>query len=1445
MSETSPDETPPRWGDAPVFSAILNESGLILTWSPAQDNDFISSYEISVLRLEISEQLDVVRGDQNRLLTQFSPNIGDRFQVIAIDRGGLRSEPLEIDWQMNSEEERVIADQLVWSIPASVQFSEVTESSVRATWSEALNGEGIQYTLFNQRGDLLGETSETYFLIGGLEPLRTYEVWVDARDALGRHAAQPLRGMFSTIDETAPIWEENAHLTIVRQANGLRLHWPQATDRGGIDHYVLSMGAEVLATLSASTFFWQGNPSVVGPFSLVAVDRSGLSSVPLTNDSTPLPETGLSWPDGAELIITELLERSVTLRWPQAIGQVSHYEIRNQNEQLGEVPVDHDRVFQISGLPSLSSPFISVTPVSHQGRLGPSLSIRPTLPDLSAPIWPDGALLSMSIRGERAVVLEWTAASDLSGISQYMITLDGEEITRRAGTVHWARLEGLSPWTDHHFEIFAEDPHGRRSLTPLSLTIRTDDQQTPFWSQESELDLIALTSTIAELRWPTAQDEVGVVGYRVFMNGDLLHTSIPATEADEYVLEVEELTPWDHYQFSIQAQDESGNVSEVLSSSIQMPDPDAPTWEEDATLTLVQNTSTTVTLSWPDAFDAGGVLRYTFTLDGTPWTSVLSDRTIHVDGRLQTELIGLSPGQSVLIEVRAEDRAGNSSRPLLLSTSTPDGENPSWPQDAVLDLSVGTTSVGLTWPSALDDVGVTGYTVYRGENLVAELSVEGETQQYMVVDLTPETTYTFTVYALDASGKQSVGLSASGETGRAFDPGFKRLSREQVLRSLADLHAYMWQRGCSHPAHGEAGCFAPRSSEYYYQTFTESNWGDWLDFRRSYPPDILVSPDQSPRGGYLRFDQLVFPEHLNAWVSGVKFIANEYENWVGAGTIVRRPCEWEQEQGITQFPDTEAMHRACLLNWINIFAPLAMRRPITEDERQDFMSIYDEVQLEYAGDALNQNQLFARALSVMLFTINLQPEFLYHVEVGDDQGELTAYELASRLSYHFWDTMPDQELSDAAEDGSLLTQAGLETQVERLFNDPKSLRSIEGFYHDFFRVSGLPDVTVQDGPGGWRDYLTGPNDEEGVYPHYNNTNGANSNIAAAMSREMINLGAWFTYQEPGSYQAMFSSNLHFLECSPYPWQQNACTGAGPWSMFTYKINGVCSDLQDCTNMGWVDTETGWDGVSPPITLPEEERAGLVTRMAMLAHDTLAARPIRRGLNIREILLCDPVPPPEDCDVVKPPAVEGRCVDESGAEGQVCKWDPDCDEGSSCVGADSPVTMTVREKVEVLTEQPGTSCAGCHTTFINGFGHALNHFSSVGQYWEEEHMFTNQRNQHGDFWWFVSEPDQWRTIDASGTTLYQNEWVTMDGAHDLRDFLLSTGQLEWCWSREYFRYTLGRLEWEDEADLIEELAQAMRDGRSLAEAYKAIVYTEPFRKLYKPPTVDQSQGGVDP
>ena len=121
------------------------------------------------------------------------------------------------------------------------------------------------------------------------------------------------------------------------------------------------------------------------------------------------------------------------------------------------------------------------------------------------------------------------------------------------------------------------------------------------------------------------------------------------------------------------------------------------------------------------------------------------------------------------------------------------------------------------------------------------------------------------------------------------------------------------------------------------------------------------------------------------------------------------------------------------------------------------------------------------------------------------------------------------------------------------------------------------------------------------------------------------------------------------------------------------------------------------------------------------------------------------------------------------------------------------------------------------------------------------MFTSDKDAEGNWLYGVHKPDQWQPIDASGTALLNGEMVTVDGAHELADVLVDSGQMEWCWSREYFRFAMGRIEWDADAETIETLAQTLRDGATLGDAFKAIAYLPQFKTLYKPPKAKDAGG----
>src|SRR5690606_16173723 len=97
-----------------------------------------------------------------------------------------------------------------------------------------------------------------------------------------------------------------------------------------------------------------------------------------------------------------------------------------------------------------------------------------------------------------------------------------------------------------------------------------------------------------------------------------------------------------------------------------------------------------------------------------------------------------------------------------------------------------------------------------------------------------------------------------------------------------------------------------------------------------------------------------------------------------------------------------------------------------------------------------------------LYTVLLSPNFLYRVESGeaspgDTVARPTPYEMASRLSYAFWQSAPDAELLAAAEAGELATPAGIEARARAMLADPRSARLFRYFeeWLDLDRLEGL------------------------------------------------------------------------------------------------------------------------------------------------------------------------------------------------------------------------------------------------------------------------------------------------------------------------------------------------------------------------------------------------------
>ncbi len=423
---------------------------------------------------------------------------------------------------------------------------------------------------------------------------------------------------------------------------------------------------------------------------------------------------------------------------------------------------------------------------------------------------------------------------------------------------------------------------------------------------------------------------------------------------------------------------------------------------------------------------------------------------------------------------------------------------------------------------------------------------------------------------------------------------------------------------------------------------------------------------------------------------------------------------------------------ACVDGFLDGFAMRIYRRPLTGAERAHYHDLI--VDSEGGTDAFR----------TMLFTALLSPQFLYHVEVegeGDDvQFDVGPYELAARLSFHFWQTMPDDELFAAAADGSILTEEGYQAQLDRVFEDPRTQRTVDRFYDEWLQLGWLT-VWPQDPAFATLAADTTIGDPQADH------------LVSAVE-EIHALTRYYTFETDGTLADLFLSDRNFTT-SPH---LAALYGVEPW-----------------------------DGQSEPPGLPPDERAGLLTRMALLLTGSHETHPIHRGAVVRRRILCEDLPSPDPASL--PPGALDR----------------------------PPVTedQTTRERYEAKTSEP--TCAGCHV-LINPVGFVLEGYDALGRVRTQEQVIDEE----------TGEVIATLPVDASAAPALAGDDAVIRTGPELSAQIVDSGKAEACFAKQYFRATFGREETESDACVVERLQTELTDGGSMRDALRAVAVDPMFR-----------------
>lgn len=136
---------------------------------------------------------------------------------------------------------------------------------------------------------------------------------------------------------------------------------------------------------------------------------------------------------------------------------------------------------------------------------------------------------------------------------------------------------------------------------------------------------------------------------------------------------------------------------------------------------------------------------------------------------------------------------------------------------------------------------------------------------------------------------------------------------------------------------------------------------------------------------------------------------------------------------------------------IRNFATRAFRRPVEEAELEPFFGLFESLR--------SKNVDFDEAMRETFSAILVSPHFLYIAEPAEGES-LTDFELATRISYFLWSSMPDERLFELAADDKLRNRENLAAEVGRMLRDPKSEEFITRFADQWFDLDALTRVAV-------------------------------------------------------------------------------------------------------------------------------------------------------------------------------------------------------------------------------------------------------------------------------------------------------------------------------------------------------------------------------------------------
>jgi len=369
------------------------------------------------------------------------------------------------------------------------------------------------------------------------------------------------------------------------------------------------------------------------------------------------------------------------------------------------------------------------------------------------------------------------------------------------------------------------------------------------------------------------------------------------------------------------------------------------------------------------------------------------------------------------------------------------------------------------------------------------------------------------------------------------------------------------------------------------------------------------------------------------------------------GPLDTRPTSHKKIMTHTPGADKVAATREILER----FATKAYRRPAGKDEVERLVKLVEKTQAN--------KESWEAGIQLAMQAVLCSPKFLFRVELdhrpySKDPHPINDYQLASRLSYFIWTTMPDDELFALAAKGQL--HANLEPQVKRMLADPKAYALVENFAQQWLQLR----------------LLANHNPDPKLFPDFDDS------LRKSMVKE-TELFFQAIMKENRSILDLIDSNFTFMNERLARHYGIADTNGNRVGQKPIAPEGTPFVPRKFGKFGG---KGGGGGKGSNeflrVTFADDERGGLLTHASILTLTSNPTRtsPVKRGKWVLEQILGTPPPPP-------PPNV------------------PELEEKGELKG-------TLRERMEQHRKNP--ACTNCHNR-LDPPGFAFENYNAIGKF----------------------------------------------------------------------------------------------------------------------------------